>query len=155
MLRTSSDVFIFNLGLYFERPFWEKNQPSIFTTCSDNTIRLLVLMADILYWGLQATSSFSIWSCVLKGHFERRTPQHVVTVPFACWFLWQADYIEDFKWRLHFQFGVVFWKAVLREVYFEGPNHVPRALETSILNTCFSPSETICSLSGIPYLKPT
>ena len=59
----------------------------------------------------------------------------VVTMPYACWFLWRADYIEDFKWRLHFQFGVALWRVVLREVYFEGSNRVWRALKTSILNT--------------------
>ena len=58
-----------------------------------------------------------------------------VTMPYACWFLWQAHYIEDFMWRLHFQFGVAFGRVVLREVYFEGPNCVWRALRTSILNT--------------------
>ena len=32
------------------------------------TLRLSVLVADELYWGLQVTSSFSpIWGCVLKG----------------------------------------------------------------------------------------
>ena len=52
-----------------------------------------------------------------------------VAVPYACWFLWQADHMEDFKWRLHFQFGVVSRRVVLREeVTFEGPNHVWRAL---------------------------
>ena len=56
---------------------------------------------------------------------------HVVTVPYACWFLWRAYYIEDFKWHLHFQFGVAFWRVVLREVYFEGPNRVWRALTFS------------------------
>ena len=62
------------------------------------------------------------------------TPFLVVTMPFACWFLWRAYYIEDSKWHLHFQFGVAFWEVVLREVYFEEPNHVWRALKTSILN---------------------
>ena len=56
-------------------------------------------------------------------------------MPYTCWFLWQAYYIEDIKWRLHFQFGVAFWRVVLREVYFEGPNRVWRALKTSILDT--------------------
>ena len=56
-------------------------------------------------------------------------------MPYACWFLWWSHYIEDFKWHLHFQFGVSFWRVILREVYFEGPNHVWRALKTSILNT--------------------
>ena len=54
----------------------------------------------------------------------------VVTMRFACWFLWRAYYIEDLKWRLHFQFGVAFWRVVLREVYFEGPNRVWRASKT-------------------------
>ena len=64
----------------------------------------------------------------------------VLTMPYACWFLWRADYVEDFKWRLHFQFGVAFWRVVLREVYFEWPNRVWRALKTSILNTRQNPS---------------
>jgi len=48
-----------------------KNQPSNSISCTDNALRLLVLAAGILYWGLQGTSSFSIWDCVLKGCFER------------------------------------------------------------------------------------
>jgi hypothetical protein len=52
----------------------------------------------------------------------------VVTMRYTCWFLWHVDYIEDFKWHLHFQFGVAFWRVVLRAVYFEEPNHVWRAL---------------------------
>ena len=62
------------------------------------------------------------------------TPLLVVTMPYACWFLWRVDYIEDFKWCLHFQFGVAFWRVVLRKVFFEGPNCVWRELKTSILN---------------------
>jgi hypothetical protein len=49
-------------------------------------------------------------------------------------FLWHAIYIEDFKWCLHFQFGVALGRAILREVYFEGPNRIWRAMKTSILN---------------------
>ena len=52
------------------------------------------------------------------------TPLLVVTIPYTCWFLWRVDYIENFKWRLHFQFGVVFWRAILRAVYLERPNCV-------------------------------
>ena len=58
----------------------------------------------------------------------------VLTMPYACWVLCRWDYIEDFEWCLHFQFGVVFWRVVVREVYFEGPNRIWRALKTSILN---------------------
>ena len=32
-----------------------------------------------------------------------------------------CKYIEDFKWRLHFQSGVAFWRVILREVYFWRP----------------------------------
>ena len=38
-------------------------------------------------------------------------------------------------WCLHFQFGVVFWRVILREVYFEGPYRVWRTLMTSIWST--------------------
>jgi hypothetical protein len=48
-----------------------KNQPSKSTSCSDNALHLLVLVAGRLKWGLQVASSFSIWGCVLKGYFER------------------------------------------------------------------------------------
>ena len=48
-----------------------KNQPSNSTSCSDSALRLLVLVAGRLYWGLQVKSSFSIWGCVMKGWFER------------------------------------------------------------------------------------
>ena len=48
-----------------------KNQPSNFTSYSDNALRLLVLVAENLYRGLQVMSSFSSWGCVLKGYFER------------------------------------------------------------------------------------
>jgi hypothetical protein len=36
-------------------------------------------------------------------------PLLIVTMPYACRFLWRANYIEDFKWRLHSQYGVAFW----------------------------------------------
>ena len=43
-------------------------------------------------------------------------------MPFNCWFLFQTYHIKDFKWHLHFRFGVALWKAILRKVYLEGPN---------------------------------
>ena len=55
-----------------------------------------------------------------KTRTNHLTPLLVVTTPYVCWFLWWENYIGDFKWHLHFQFGVVFRKVVLREVYFEG-----------------------------------
>ena len=61
-----------NYVVHVSSTMWRiKNQPSNSTSCSDNALRLLVLVAGKLYWGLQVTSSFSIWGCVLKGCFER------------------------------------------------------------------------------------
>ena len=58
-------------------------------------------------------------------------------MPYACWYLWHTNYIEDFKWRLlHFQFGVAIWRVVLREVYFEGPNRVWRPLTSNLEHWC-------------------
>ena len=48
-----------------------KNRLSNSSSCSDNALRLLVLVKGKSYWGLQVTFSFSIWGCVLKGRFER------------------------------------------------------------------------------------
>ena len=64
------------------------------------------------------------------------SPLLVVTMPYTCWLLWWVDYIEDFKWCCHFQLGVVFWRVVLRELYFEGPNRIWRALKDFNLEHC-------------------
>jgi hypothetical protein len=55
----------------------------------------------------------------------------------------KLTYTEDFKWCLHFRFGVAFCRVVLREVYFEGPNRIWRALKTSTSNTG-NPSRATC-----------
>ena len=62
-----------NYMVHVSSTMWRiKNQPSNFTSCcSDNALCLLVLVVGRLYWGLQATSSFLIWDCVLKDCFER------------------------------------------------------------------------------------
>ena len=61
-----------NYMVHVSNTMWRiKNQPSNSTSCSDNALHLLVLVMGILYWGLQVTSSFSIWGCILKGCFER------------------------------------------------------------------------------------
>ena len=60
-----------NYVVHVSSTMWRiRIQPSHTTTCSDNALRLLVLVTGKLYWGLQVTSSFSIWGCVLKGCFE-------------------------------------------------------------------------------------
>ena len=61
-----------NCIIHVSSTMWrDKNQPSNFISCSENALHLLVLDVGILYWGLQVTSSFSIWGCVLKGCFEK------------------------------------------------------------------------------------
>ena len=81
-------------------------------------------------------------------------PLLVVTVMYACWFLWRVNYIEVFKWCPHLQFGVTFWRVVLREVYFEEPNCIWRALKGSILKTGYLPPpppvSLICSTCFFP-----
>jgi hypothetical protein len=48
-----------------------KNQPSNSTTCSDNAPHLLIILVGESCWGLQVTSSFLIWGCIMKGCFEK------------------------------------------------------------------------------------
>ena len=57
------------------------------------------------------------------------TPLLVATMPYACWFLWWADYIEDFKWHPHFQSRVAFWRVILRDVYFKGPKSCLKGIQ--------------------------
>ena len=60
-------VHVFNI-------MWRiKNEPSDSTSCSDNVLRLLVLVAGRWYWRCQVTSSFSIWGCILKECFWERS----------------------------------------------------------------------------------
>ena len=66
-----------------------ENRPSNSTSCSDNALRLLVLEVGRLYRGLQVTSSFSIWGCVLKGCFERGI-------------FWKGQIAFEGHWRLQF-----------------------------------------------------
>ena len=59
-----------------------------------------------------------------------------------------------FKWRLHFQYGVAFRRVLLGEVYFEGPNHIWRALNTSLLNKWLQPSLPRSNINGGFTLRP-
>ena len=59
----------------------------------------------------------------------------VMTMPYAWWFLWWEDCIEDFKWRCHFQFGVAFWRVVFERGIFWRAKSRLKGIETSILNT--------------------
>ena len=71
------------------------------------------------------------------------TPLLVITMPYACLFLWWAYYIEDFKWCLHFNLGLrfegLFWKRhILKgEIAFEGHRrHQPWTLISFTDNVC-------------------
>ena len=63
------------------------------------------------------------------------TPLLVVTMPYTCWFLWRANYIENFKWCLHFQFGVVFWRAILRGIFWRAKSRL-KGIEDFNLEHC-------------------
>ena len=53
----------------------------------------------------------------IKNQSSTVTPLLVVIMPHTCWFLLRVEYVEDYQWCLHFQFGIPFWRVVLREVY--------------------------------------
>ena len=80
-----------------------------------------------------------------KLRVNHLTPLLVVTMPYACWFLWRVEYIEDFKWCLHFQFGVV-----SREVYIWRPNSRLKGIEDFNLNIVGGP--VLSPLDGRPQL---
>ena len=71
-----------------------------------------------------------------ERRIDHQTLLLVVTMPCACWFLWRTNHIEDFQvtsssCNLGLRFEGLFGEVL----YFEGPNHIWRALKTSILNT--------------------
>ena len=86
-----------------------KNQPSNSTSCNDNALRRLVLVASRLYRGLQEASSFSIWDCTLKGYFERGI---YFEGPNCVWRAWKTSILNTgpprSPWKL---WGT--WKSVL------------------------------------------
>ena len=60
-----------NYMVHVSSTMWRtKKQPSNSTSCSNNALHLLVVVAGRLYRGLQVMSSFSIWGCIVKGCFE-------------------------------------------------------------------------------------
>ena len=73
------------------------------------------------------TCAWIIWY-MFQVQCEETRINHVTlilvwTMSYACWILCWIEYIEDFKRRPDFQYGVAFWRVVLREVkYFEEPN---------------------------------
>ena len=56
---------------------------------------------------------------------------------------------SEFHVTSSFSIGVVFWRDVLREVYFKGPKHVWKALKTSTLN--IDSQHPLCSTFHILY----
>ena len=68
------------------------------------------------YW----TSAWIIWY-VFTIQCEELILNHltlllVVTMPYSCWFLWRVDYIENFKWCLHF----AMWHRILKGCFERG-----------------------------------
>ena len=77
----------------------------------------------------------------------------VVTIPYTCWFLWRAYYIEDFKWRLHFQlrlhFEGLFWERYILkgQIMFEGH----WGLQSWTLDTSTYSDSTSCATPPPPF----
>ena len=66
---------------------------------------------------------------------------------------WWADYIGDFEWRLHFQYGVVYWKVVLREVYIWRANSRLKGIEDLNLQHCLGSRRMLLILSRVRVLS--
>jgi hypothetical protein len=102
---------------------------------------------EIVYKKSYETCAWIIW-CMFPIQCEESSINHLtsllaVTMPYIHLLVLVVG-----RFRLYqrfqvtssfFQFGVAFWKSVLREVYFERPNRVWRALKTSILNIDSNP----------------
>ena len=70
--KTELKICAWIMRYMFPGTMWRiKNQPSYSTSCIDNAQRLLVLVPGSVNRGLQVTSSFLIWGCVVEGCFER------------------------------------------------------------------------------------
>ena len=96
--------------------FWRALNSQPFSWMASSNIRHQSKNVEI--WNTKRVSNSCIPVQCEESRIDRLTLFLVVTTPFACWFLWQTNYIEDFKWRrLHFQFGVTFRRVVLRERY--------------------------------------
>ena len=81
-----------------------------------------------------------------ESRINHLTPLLVVTMPYAWWFLWHAYYIEDVKWRLHFQFGVAFFKGCFERIIFWRAKSYLKGIEDFNLEHC---SRGLYSLVGI------
>ena len=64
------------------------------------------------------------------------TPLLVRKMPYTCWFLWWANGIEDFKWRLHFQFGVAFLNGCFERGIFWRAKSGLKGIEDFNLEHC-------------------
>ena len=51
-------------------------------------------------------------------------PLLVVTMPYACWFLWWVNILRTSRDVFIFNLELLFGRVVLREAYFEEPNRI-------------------------------
>ena len=66
-----------NYMVHVSNTMWRiKNQPCNYAACSDSALRLLVLVAGKLYWGLQS----DVFIFNLGLHFEGFWPPHTIDV---------------------------------------------------------------------------
>ena len=80
-----------------------------------------------------------------ESRINHLTPLLIMTVPYACWFLWWANILRTSCDAIVFNLGLslegLFWKTYY--IHLKGPNRVRRALKTSVLNTAWMVSREI------------
>ena len=81
-----------------------------------------------------------------KTRINHLTPLLVVTMSYTCWLLCWADCIEDFKWRLHFQFEVAFWKGCFERDVFWRAKSCLKGIEDFNLEHCMPQPPCLANL---------
>jgi hypothetical protein len=91
---------------------------------------------------LYQTCAWIMWYMFLVQCEESRinhlTPLLVETMPYACWLWWWAYCIEDFKWRLHVQSKVAFWRVFWERGIFWRATSRLKGIEDFNLEHCRS-----------------
>ena len=89
----------------------------------------------------------------------------VVTMSYTCWFLWRAYHIEDFKWRLIFQFwacvlkgcfGGLVWRAksCLKGIEDFNLEHLSGHVSVNfIAHTSLSPPGSLCTYRILLHIR--
>ena len=104
---------------------------------------------EMIYKTYIKPCAWIIW-CMFPIQCEESRINHVtlllvVTMPNACWFLWRVDYIDEFKWCVHFQFGVgCVLKGCFESCIFGRPRTRLKGIEDFNLEHWLHPTSEVC-----------